>query len=491
MSRIRAAAFTLAVSCVCAALWGCAQADEATAPGEAADWPHYGGDAGGSRYSPLAEIDAESFERLRVVWSQPSPDVALAARIAAGPAAQRFPIDLADFQLTPLAVGGGLFGSTSLGQVFRLDADTGEPLWVHDPKSYQYRTKLLTFLFAKHRGVALRDGVVFMTTKDAFLLALDAKTGEPVPGFGKDGRVDLLVGLRGPKPVARLTDYFQTSPPAIAGDLVVVGSSIDDRPGGLPAIPGDVRAYDAATGVLRWTFRVVPAEGEPGVETWGDGSWRGNGGANVWGPITVDEANGLVFLTTSSPTNDFYGGHRPGDNLYGESLVALDAKTGKRRWHFQLVHHSLWDYDPGAAANLLEIEVDGQRIDAVAQVTKQGFTFVFDRHTGKPVWPIEERPVPASDVPGEQASATQPVPTKPPPFELQGAVEENLMDFTPALREEALAVFSRYRTGPLYTPPSLEGTLILPGTPGGANWRGAVSTRSRASSSCPLSAARW
>jgi quinoprotein glucose dehydrogenase len=273
--------------------------------------------------------------------------------------------------------------------------------------------------------------------------------------------------------VTRLTDYFQSSPAAIFGDTVIVGGSIDDRPLRRPAIPGDVRAYDARTGVHRWTFRTVPDEGDAGSETWLEESWRDNGAANVWGPITVDVESGTVFLTTSTPTNDFYGGHRPGDGLFGESLVALDAETGEPRWHRQLVHHGLWDYDPGAAANLAEIEVDGRAIDVVAQVTKQGFTFVFDRATGEPVWPIEERPVPSSDVPGERASPTQPFPTRPPPFELQGALEENLIDFTPELRAEALDVFDQYRTGPLFTPPSVGGTIILPGTPGGSNWRGA------------------
>lgn len=436
-------------------------------------WPHYAGDPGGSKYSPLDEIDAASFGRLEVAWVRESPDVALAERIRAKPRSQRFPIDLADFQVTPVMVDAALYGSTSLGQVFRLDAETGSLEWVHDPESYRFRTSPLTFLLSRHRGVAVRRGVVYMTTLDAFLLALDADTGEPVRGFGRDGRVDLLAGLRVDDPPTRLTDYFQTSPPAIYDDLVIVGSSIDDRPSGRPAVPGDVRAYDAGTGALRWTFHTIPEAGEPGAETWLEDAWRDNGAANVWGPITVDPELGLVFLTTSTPTNDFYGGHRPGDGLFGESLVALDAATGERRWHFQLVHHGLWDYDPGAAANLVDVVVDGKPVRAVAQVTKQGFTFVFDRVTGEPVWPIEERPVPRSDVPGERVSPSQPFPTRPPPFELQGAVEENLIDLSPALRADALAILRRYRSGPLYTPPSLAGTLILPGTPGGANWRGA------------------
>jgi len=248
---------------------------------------------------------------------------------------------------------------------------------------------------------------------------------------------------------------------------------VNDRPKHKRGIPGDVRGYDARSGALRWVFHTIPAEGELGTETWEDEAWRYTGAANVWGPMSVDPELGRVYVTTSTPTNDYYGGHRLGDNLFGETLLCLDAETGKRIWHFQLVRHGLWDYDPGAPANLVDLEVEGRSIRAVAQVTKQAFVFVFDRETGEPVWPIEDRPVPASDVPGERTSPTQPFPTKPPPFDRQGTFEEDLIDFTPELHAEALALFRRYRTGPLFTPPSLEGTLVLPGPNGGSNWMGA------------------
>ena len=264
-----------------------------------------------------------------------------------------------------------------------------------------------------------------------------------------------------------------TSPPAICGDVVIVGSSIHDGEITPPSPPGDVRGYDARTGQRRWTFHTIPRAGEAGVETWDDGSWRENGGANVWAPMSVDREHGRVYLPVSAPTNNYYGGRRPGDNLYGNSLVALDCATGRRLWHFQTVHHDIWDYDLPAAPNLVDLRVDGREVEAVAQITKQGFVFVFDRATGEPIWPIDEVAVPESAVPGERAATTQPVPSRPPPFERQGVALDQLVDATPAVHAAALEIVSRYDWGDLFEPPSLRGTIVNPGIGGGGNWGGA------------------
>ena len=265
-----------------------------------------------------------------------------------------------------------------------------------------------------------------------------------------------------------------TSPPVIVRGVIVVGSSVFDWWGKRPPPPGDVRGFDVVTGRLLWTFHTVAQEGEPGVETWEKDSWKEAGNANVWAPMSADEELGYVYLPVSTPTNDYYGGHRPGDGLYGDSLVCLDAATGKKVWHYQLVHHGLWDYDPPAAPNLIDITVDGKPIKAVAQVTKQAFVYVFDRVTGQPVWPIEEQPVPASSVPGEHASKTQPFPTKPAPIDIQGARDEDLIDLTPEIHKEAIEIAASYDRGGLFTPPSLRGTIQVPGKAGGANWAGAA-----------------
>ena len=256
--------------------------------------------------------------------------------------------------------------------------------------------------------------------------------------------------------------------------VIVVGSSVMDWWRHRPSPPGDVRGFDVVTGRLLWTFHTVAQEGEPGVETWEKDSWTEAGNANVWAPMSADEELGYVYLPVSTPTNDYYGGHRPGDGLYGDSLVCLDAATGKKVWHYQLVHHGLWDYDTPAAPNLIDITVGGKAIKAVAQVTKQAFVYVFDRVTGEPVWPIKEQPVPASNVPGERASKTQPFPTKPAPIDIQGLRDEDLIDLTPELRKEAIDIVAEYDRGPLFTPPSQRGTIQVPGVGGGGNWAGAA-----------------
>ena len=274
--------------------------------------------------------------------------------------------------------------------------------------------------------------------------------------------------------------YTHSAPPIVCADVIVLGSVISDGPRGPKMPPGHVRGYDVRTGEQRWIFHTIPRPGEFGNETWLDGSWEYSGNTNVWTMMSCDEELGFVYLPVSTPTNDWYGGHRRGDNLFAESLVALDARIGERKWHFQAVRHGLWDYDLASAPNLVDITVDGRRIKAVAQVSKQGITYVFDRETGEPVWPIDELPVPQTAVPGEWSSPTQPMPTKPVPFERLGLTEDDLIDFTPELRAEALEIVEDYVLGPIYTPP-LEvkeggklGVLTLPSAAGGANWRGAA-----------------
>ncbi len=370
-------------------------------------------------------------------------------------------------------IAGVLYLSTPYGRVVALDADTGSELWSYDPGTYKTGQGYAGIGFV-HRGVApWWDGErlqIFLNVR-AKLVRLDAATGRPVTSFGDNGVVDLSQGL------SREIDprHFETRSPAVVyKDLVIVGSHIPD-----PLIfaydpPGDVRAYDAHSGRQVWRFETVPREGEFGNDTWEGDSWKDTGHVNVWAPMSLDEQRGLLFLPVSTPSHDFYGGRRHGQNLFAESLVCLDAETGERRWHYQLVHHGVWDYDLPAAPNLVTIEVEGQRVDAVAQVTKMGFTFVFDRVTGEPVWPIEERPVPQSDVPGESTWPTQPFPTKPPPFAEQGVSLDDAFDLTPELKAAAQQEMKGYRLGPIYTPPSVEGTLTRPGALGGANWGGAA-----------------
>jgi quinoprotein glucose dehydrogenase len=376
---------------------------------------------------------------------------------------------------TPLMVGGVLYTSTSLSQVAAIDAASGETKWVYDPKIYENGLGIPPNLGWLHRGVAYwrngDDERIVMLTAFAQMIVLDAKTGKPVPTFGKDGRVDLTETLRRP---VDPNYYTMTSPPVIVRGVIVVGSSVFDWWGKRPSPPGDVRGFDIATGRLLWTFHTVAQGEEAGTETWEKDSWKEAGNANVWAPMSADEELGYVYLPISTPTNDYYGGHRLGDGLYGESLVCLDVTSGRKVWHYQLVHHGLWDYDPPAAPNLIDVTVGGKRIRAVAQVTKQAFVYVFDRVTGQPVWPIEEQPVAASNVPGERASKTQPFPTKPAPIDIQGVRDEDLNDLTPEIHKEALDIASLYDHGPLFTPPSMRGTIQVPGTVGGASWAGAA-----------------
>ncbi len=434
-----------------------------TPTGLAGDWPVYAGDQAASHYSPLALITRANVADLRVIWEWRPGEDALA----------EFGTRPGNFQNTPLMIDGVLYVSTPYNRVAALDAETGKELWTFDPRAYEDGQPPNGTGFV-HRGLAAwRDGSrlrIFLNSRWR-LIALDARTGEPVSSFGRNGIVDLTTGLRRP---VNPRHYTNTSPPVVYRNLVILGNGVGDRLVYKGDPPGDVRAFDARTGRQVWRFNTVPGPGEFGHDTWGDDSWKTTGHTNVWAPMALDEARGLLYLPVSTPSNDFYGGNRPGANLFGESIVCLDAATGRRRWHFQIVHHGLWDYDPASAPNLATITVAGRRLDAVVQLTKQGFAFVFDRLTGRPVWPIEERPVPASDVAGEVAWPTQPFPTKPVPLAAQGVTDEDVLDFTPELAAAARAALARYRSGPIYTPPSVAGTIMRPGIIGGANWGGAA-----------------
>ncbi|HXG68703.1 MAG TPA: pyrroloquinoline quinone-dependent dehydrogenase, partial [Blastocatellia bacterium] len=417
------------------------------------------------KYSPLDQINKENVATLQVAWTWDSPDLALQK--------ENRMLSAFAYEATPLMVGGTLYTSTSLCQVAAINPQTGQTIWVFDTGSHKAgRPTNLGFV---HRGVSYwtdgRQERLFIATGDAYLWAIDAKTGKAVTEFGEGGKVNLTKAI----PLAvNAKNYAVTSPPVICRDVVIVGASISDGPTTKEAPRGDIQAFDARTGKPLWIFHSVPQAGEYGNDTWENESWKYTGNTNVWTLMSADEELGYVYLPFGTPTNDWYGGHRLGNNLFAESLVCLDAKTGKRVWHFQTVHHGLWDYDLPAAPVLCDITVGGRKIKAVAQITKTGFTFVFDRKTGKPVWPIEERPVPQSTVAGERTSPTQPFPTKLAPFERQGATEDNLIDFTPELRAEAKKILEQYDHGPLFTPPTERGTVNLPGWGGGGNWWGAA-----------------
>ena len=434
-------------------------------------WRSYGGDQGHTKYSPLDQINADNVRSLEIAWTWTSVDEDLRARNEMMREHRTFRTYA--YEVTPLMVDGVLDTTTNLGQVAAIDPKTGETLWSYDPVLYlEGRPSVHGFLT---RGLAYwTDGEaerLFYAGGRVYLVSIDPKTGELDEDFGRDGRVDLKQGL------GRTIDarqYTVSSPPLVAGDTVVVGSAMSEITGYMEAPPGHVRGFDVRTGKMKWIFHTIPQPGEFGNDTWENDSWKYSGGTNVWTLMSADEELGYIYLPVGTPATDFYGGHRLGDNLFGDSLVCLDAETGERIWYFQFVHHPVWEYDPPAAPNLIDITVDGRPIKAVAQVTKQGFTFVFDRVTGEPVWPIEERPVPQSSVPGERTSPTQPYPTKPPLFLTNGATEDDVMDFTPELHAEALEIFRQHNAGALYTPPALGSTIVRPGWSGGANWWGAA-----------------
>ena len=434
----------------------------------AGDWPHYAGDAGGMGYSPLADIDRDNVAGLELAWTWETGEEPLAGPRLPVPGEAVRP---GAFEVTPIVLGDTMYLSTPYNRVVALDPSTGTELWSYDPQTVEWGQPPNGTGFV-HRGVAIWSGPdgrrVFLNSRWR-LIAIDAATGAAVESFGDGGEIDLTEHLQWP---TNRLHYTQTSPPVVFEDLVILGNGLWDGFSYERDPPGHILAFDVHTGALRWRFDLIPGEGEYGNETWEDGSWDRVGHTNAWAPLSVDLERGLVFVPVGTPGNDYYGGGRKGDNLFAESLVALDARTGERVWHFQAVHHGLWDWDLPSQPTLFPLAVEDRTLDAVAVSTKMGFLFVFDRETGEPVWPIEERPVPPSDVPGERAAATQPFPTVPPPFERQGFGEDDLIDFTPELRAQALEVVRPYRMGPIYTPPSIEGTIVGPGIIGGGNWGG-------------------
>ena len=460
----------LTVAAFAAAASGIAAAQSSVPDGE---WHAFGRDGANTKYSPLDQITAENFTDLEIAWRWTS----LSKEIADG----NERIRPSQFKASPLMADGLVYVSTALGQVAALDAGTGEQVWAYDPQIYEYLERPPNMGW-HHRGVSYwndpdsDDARIFIANHDLRLVALNARTGALYADFGQDGFVDLGEGFRREIDRTRMT---YSSPVAIIRDTVVVGSVVQDtRLTRREASPGHVRAYDARTGEMKWIFHTIPEGDEFGVDSWQNDSWRYSGHTNVWSYMAVDEELGYVYLPTGTPSNDWYGGMRPGNNLFAESIVAVDVETGQRVWHFQAVHHGLWDWDFPTGPNLLDITVDGREIKALAQVSKQAFTYVFDRVTGEPVWPIEERPVPQGNVPGEWYSPTQPFPTRPPPFDRQGITVDDLIDFTPELRAEALELTDRVRFGPLFSPPVVRGAekpyMQVPGAGGGANWQGAA-----------------
>jgi quinoprotein glucose dehydrogenase len=413
------------------------------------DWPVTGGDPGNSRYSALDQIDRSNVARLRVAWRYHTGDATTGSQI----------------QATPVVIGGVLYTTTPSLAVIALRADSGTLLWRFDPFAHRARES------HANRGVVYwTDGrqrrVLF--TAGRRLYALDAADGSPIASFGDSGSIDLATGLGRNVGGAYLV---ATSPGVVYEDLLIQGTRVGEEEG---SAPGDVRAYDVRTGAIRWSFHTIPRPGELGYDSWPTDAWKTVGGANSWAGMSLDVRRGIVYVPTGSATPDFYGGDRAGANLFANTLLALDARTGRRIWHYQTVHHDIWDRDLPAAPNLLPLTRNGRVVDAAAQITKGGFVFVFDRATGAPLFPIEERPVSSSDLHGERAWPTQPIPTLPPPFARQSMTEAEVTDLSPTAHAAALARFRTLRAGGLFTPPSREGSIVLPGFDGGGEWGGAA-----------------
>ncbi len=476
------------------------------------EWRSYAGSIGGQKYSPLDQIDAGNFADLEIAWEWVTVDRHISLTTPGG-GEWTAPLDtvvdalveetpdlyrtghrpiLSRLQTTPLMVDGILYFNTPLSQGVAVDATTGETLWVFNPKSYEEGTPTMSNPWSQ-RGVAYwTDGAgderIFWGTGNGYLVCAEAKSGRPCADFGPDGSgmTDAMVGL--PRANREERDYLNAllfgihSPPIVVRDKVIHGSAVADRRITKEAVPGWVRAWDVRTGEHAWDFHTVPSgTDEFGVDTWLNDSWRYSGNANVWSMLAGDNELGHVYLPTGTTTNDYYGVDRLGDNLFSETLIAVDVETGQRVWHFQAVHHGLWDYDFATHPNLVDVTVDGRPVKAIAQVSKQGFVYVFDRVTGDPIWPIEERPVPqGSNMPGEVLSPTQPFPTRPAPFDYQGVTIDDLVDFTPEIRRMALEAVEAFRLGPLFTPLDraiegvTNGTLMRPPPGGTAGWSGAA-----------------
>jgi glucose dehydrogenase len=432
------------------------------------EWPTYGGDLGNTKYAPLDQITAANFNTLEVAWRFKTDNL--------GPRPEF------QFEGTPLMVKGVLYTTAGTRRaVVAIDAGTGEQLWMHSEQEGPRGAAAPRQLSG--RGLAYwsdaKEARILYVTPGYQLVALDAKTGARVPGFGVNGIVDLK--QNDDQTIDALSGEIGLhATPVVAKDVVIVGAA--HKSGGVPTgktnVKGYVRGFDVRTGKRLWIFHTIPEPGEFGNETWQKDSWVYTGNAGVWGQISVDEQLGLVYLPVEMPTGDYYGGMRPGNGLFGETLVAVDLQTGKRKWHYQLVHHGIWDMDIPCAPILLDVDVNGRRIKAVAQPTKQAFLYVFNRETGEPIWPIEERPVEKGTVPGEWYSPTQPFPTRPRAYDTQGFVIDDLINFTPELRAEGEKIASRYKLGPVFTPPVVSqlpgplATLAIATAGGGTNWPG-------------------
>ena len=474
---MRAIAYRYSKSVICAAwlvAWGPLSTGALAAQGgaEDGDWRYWGGDAGSTRYSALDQINAENAKDLVIAWRWKADNF--------GPQPETY------FRTTPLEVGGVLY--TVAGQrraAVALDATTGETLWIwrmRDNPRWESSPRRFS-----GRGLTYAEvdgsGRIYVVTPGFYMAALDAETGHPIAEFGEHGIVDLQQGLGFEvDPVYGIDPkrgvITSSSPPIVVNGVIVVNNASGRGyyPRYKENVPGHIRGYDARTGEQLWIFHVIPQPGEFGHEMWEGDSWTYTGNINSWAPLSADPELDLVYIPTDCPTGDYYGGHRHGDNLYGTSLIALDVKTGERVWHQQFVKHDIWNYDNPTAPNLVDITANGRRIKAIVQTTKQGWAYVFDRRTGEPVWPIEEREVQQSDVPGEKTSPTQRFPTWPPPYEQQGITVDDLIDFTPELRAEAIELASKYRMGGIFTPPSIidhpdgtQGTFVVPGANGGTN----------------------
>ncbi len=434
---------------------------------EDGEWGYFGGDNKFNRYSPLDLINTNNVDQLSIVWHRD----ATAASLRDDYNGMGFEKNL---RSTPLLIDGVLYAPNIFGLVEAFDPATGETVWTQEP----YQQTLLEAAGISSRGIAhWQQGIDrrLMVVRGSYLYALNPQTGEPFPDFGREepGRVNLAYSS------ANANNFALTTSPLVIGNTTVIGGFLNGAGDGgsrKEAAPENIRGFDVRTGELKWEFNVVPQAGEFGYDTWEEGSAEWSGDIGSWCCLSADNELGIVYVPLGAPTSAYYGGHRPGDNLYANSLVALDAETGKRIWHFQMIHHDLWEYDNSSPPILGDITVNGRSIKAVMQANKNGFVYVFDRTNGEPVWPIVETPVPQSIVEGEATSATQPIPSKPPAFDRQGITLDDLIDFTPALRNQALELVDNFTLGPLYTPPSPwieggnQGTLTLPNTWGAGNW---------------------
>ncbi len=424
----------------------------------AQEWPVYGGDLGGQKYSPLRGINKNNVAKLEIAWTYDTGDFSDGTLN---------PVRSA-FETTPLVVDGVMYITTSFARLIALEAETGRELWQFDPKIERMRR---ANLFINRGATYWSDGErrrIFLGDLEGRLFAIDAATGKSDPEFGEGGMLDLKQGITEKFPEGR---YSLTSPVAVCGDVVIAGGLVSD---GRPQGPsGDLRALDARTGKQLWRFHTVPRPGEFGHDTWEGDSWKDRGGTNAWSILSVDERRGMVFVPLTSPSYDYFGGDRKGANLFGDSVVALNCKTGEREWHFQTVHHNIWDYDLPAQPILVSVRRDGEDLPAVAQVTKTGFVFLLDRVTGKPLFDVEERPVPQANIPGEETWPTQPFPVKPPPFARQSFTHDELTEVTPESRKECLELIEdAVLAKSPYHPVGEQPTVMFPGTNGGANWGG-------------------